>query len=63
MAQNRFRFQGILGLLLPETLNKKIPETLQEAEQFGKHHEGIMSFFCHNGNGETTKRSIADRER
>ncbi|CAG2063840.1 unnamed protein product, partial [Timema podura] len=27
---------GLLGLLLPETFNKKLPDTVQEGENYGK---------------------------
>ncbi|XP_071448529.1 organic cation transporter protein-like [Hetaerina americana] len=30
---------GILGLLLPETINQHLPDTIQEGEDFGKKHK------------------------
>ncbi|XP_070567474.1 organic cation transporter protein-like [Ptychodera flava] len=32
---------GVLALLLPETRNKKLPETIEESEEFGKKTKGI----------------------
>ena len=38
---------GLLGLLLPETTNRKLPETLLDAEEFGMYVDDGETFCKH----------------
>lgn len=36
---------GLMSLVLPETLNKKLPETMEEGELFGKYVPRILAIY------------------
>jgi OCT family organic cation transporter-like MFS transporter 4/5 len=36
-------FSGLLALYFPETLNAKLPDTIEEAENIGKHKRHIIN--------------------
>ncbi|XP_077863789.1 organic cation transporter protein-like [Saccoglossus kowalevskii] len=48
-------FAGILILTLPETLGTKLPETLEEAEEFGKKQRHKVHLVSYDGYGEIRK--------
>lgn len=52
-------FGALLCLLLPETLNRKIPDTVEEAEHFGE-GEPILYFSCFDAKSSSAKNGSSD---
>ena len=46
---------GLLTLLLPETTNEDLPDTLEEGERFGK-DQSLLPTICHKTSKESEER-------
>lgn len=51
---------GLLSLLLPETLNKKLPDTIEEGEAFGLTHKDAVEALDGNMDGVLKNSNLSD---